>query len=395
MREARKRMLVYAVFVLLMAVVSGGPVGAHGHIPRKHPQVVYVDALHGDDNNSGELPDQALASIGEGVSSGADQVFIYPGVYREHLELGNKSIELLGVVGPEGAPVIEGGNAPAITWEGNWSINPNKRDLLIVRNLVIRRCPVGILILGGFPKLKNLTIVECELGVMRVPVPGHDTYIIEESILWNNRFGDIIGGQASYSCLEHPRLIEGAGVIVLDPKFADAAGGDYRLRSRVGRYHPDLDQWLPDDEMSPCIDTGRPIKDVGEEPDPNGLRINMGAFGGTAYASMSEGWRPEIDITEPSRLRPEVIPLEENNEWEITVVVEALFGDIAKVNFQMDNVIVAVDDDGADGWQATWMGEGTGQFVVVAVAEDTKGIVGVSGPRTIQVVPPNGNTRSR
>ena len=39
---------------------------------------------------------------------------------------------------------------------------------------------------------------------------------------------------------------------------------------------------------SPCIDGGDPTVDPLDEPKPNGNRINMGAYGGTAYASMSE-----------------------------------------------------------------------------------------------------------
>jgi hypothetical protein len=44
---------------------------------------------------------------------------------------------------------------------------------------------------------------------------------------------------------------------------------------------------VKDDVTSPCIDAGDPNSPVGEEPFPNGGRINMGAYGGTAEASKS------------------------------------------------------------------------------------------------------------
>lgn len=42
-----------------------------------------------------------------------------------------------------------------------------------------------------------------------------------------------------------------------------------------------------DDVTSPCIDAGDPNSPVGDEPMPNGGRVNMGAYGGTAEASKS------------------------------------------------------------------------------------------------------------
>jgi len=42
-----------------------------------------------------------------------------------------------------------------------------------------------------------------------------------------------------------------------------------------------------DEATSPCVDTGDPGSPVGREPFPNGGRVNMGAYGGTAEASKS------------------------------------------------------------------------------------------------------------
>jgi hypothetical protein len=45
------------------------------------------------------------------------------------------------------------------------------------------------------------------------------------------------------------------------------------------------DGWLEDSSTSLCIDAGDPNSDFSSEPWPNGERINMGAYGGTAQAS--------------------------------------------------------------------------------------------------------------
>jgi predicted outer membrane repeat protein len=63
--------------------------------------------------------------------------------------------------------------------------------------------------------------------------------------------------------------------------------GDYHLKSQAGRWDPVSKSWVIDDVTSPCIDTGDPNSPIGLEPFPNGGRINMGAYGGTAEASKS------------------------------------------------------------------------------------------------------------
>ncbi len=96
----------------------------------------------------------------------------------------------------------------------------------------------------------------------------------------------------------------GEGNIDLDPFFAqtgywDPNGtvddpnddfwveGDYHLKSQAGRWDPNSQSWVTDDVSSPCIDAGDPNSPVAFEPFPNGGRINMGAYGGTAEASIS------------------------------------------------------------------------------------------------------------
>jgi parallel beta-helix repeat protein len=81
-----------------------------------------------------------------------------------------------------------------------------------------------------------------------------------------------------------------AGLSYVEPGFVDANSGDYHLLSERGRYRATTDEWILDDVTGPCIDGGDPSVDPSNERMPNGGRINMGAYGNTAYASMSECW---------------------------------------------------------------------------------------------------------
>ena len=63
--------------------------------------------------------------------------------------------------------------------------------------------------------------------------------------------------------------------------------GDYHLQSQAGRWDPKIRKWVRDEVASPCIDAGDPDVAYGHEIFPNGLTINMGAYGGTVEASKS------------------------------------------------------------------------------------------------------------
>ncbi len=71
--------------------------------------------------------------------------------------------------------------------------------------------------------------------------------------------------------------------------------GDYHLKSQAGRWEPATQAWVVDDVTSPCIDAGDPASPIGYEPFPNGGRINIGAYGGTAEASKSYFGKPPCE----------------------------------------------------------------------------------------------------
>jgi parallel beta-helix repeat protein/predicted outer membrane repeat protein len=79
----------------------------------------------------------------------------------------------------------------------------------------------------------------------------------------------------------------GPGNIDSDPCFADPDANDFHLKSEAGRWDPSAKSWIIDTVTSPCIDAGSTASPIAYEPFPNGGRINMGAYGGTEYASKS------------------------------------------------------------------------------------------------------------
>ncbi len=74
--------------------------------------------------------------------------------------------------------------------------------------------------------------------------------------------------------------------------------GDYHLKSEAGRWDPVSESWITGNVTSACIDAGDPNSLVGDEPDPNGGRINMGAYGGTSEASKSPGYSWFFETTQ-------------------------------------------------------------------------------------------------
>ncbi|MFH1614708.1 MAG: hypothetical protein ABIG61_06465 [Planctomycetota bacterium] len=121
---------------------------------------------------------------------------------------------------------------------------------------------------------------------------GDALYLWEESTL-AVEYSDIEGSQNSIHAASGSSVNWGAGMIDTYPHFAvdgywdwgDWVDGDYHLKSDAGRWTGT--GWVLDGVNSPCIDVGDPCAPVGVEPNPNGGRINMGAYGGTAEASKS------------------------------------------------------------------------------------------------------------
>jgi predicted outer membrane repeat protein len=171
----------------------------------------------------------------------------------------------------------------------------------IANNIIARNYALvggGVMNVVSSPSILNNTIVANRPSALDLesalvdffgdPMPA----LILNNIIWKSeiflsdtaapdefeiRYNDIQGGW------------EGEGNIDKDPLFANPDADDYHLKSPAGRWDPAAQAWVQDSVTSPCIDAGDPAADLVDEPEPNGSRINLGAYGGTAQASKSPG----------------------------------------------------------------------------------------------------------
>lgn len=157
---------------------------------------------------------------------------------------------------------------------------------------------------------KTTVIQNCTVAANTTTSNGGGLYIrtanaqVINSIFWGNqasagghqistsspatltvRYSDVQGGR--FGVYGTGTVVWDAGNIDQDPLFADPNGEDYHLKSQRGRYWPAYQVWVLDPVTSPCIDAGDPTSPMEDEPQPNGNRINMGAYGGTEWASLS------------------------------------------------------------------------------------------------------------
>lgn len=224
-------------------------------------------------------------------------------------------------------------------------INPTRCSAIITGNLVVGSDDHGIVLRDRcFPVVMNNLIVDCRNGGIAVENscqsllvnntivdcgrglrlfdlgrwgppyrlnPGGGTATVVNCIIWDCQqpvtladssnieiedtgshitfsYTDIENGLSGISIDgEASNVTWGNGNLNIDPQFADPAGGDYHLKSQAGRFDPNNQSWVVDDLTSPCIDAGDPNSTIGDEPEPNGGRVNIGTYGGTTEASKS------------------------------------------------------------------------------------------------------------
>jgi len=102
---------------------------------------------------------------------------------------------------------------------------------------------------------------------------GTHSFVLQNNCFYGNAGGEYKNVQASSSDIK------------ADPQYADRSSRDYHLKSKAGRW--DGKGWVTDSTSSSCIDAGYSSSDYSAEPQDNGGRINIGAFGNTKYASKS------------------------------------------------------------------------------------------------------------
>lgn len=171
-------------------------------------------------------------------------------------------------------------------------------DCTISNNVIARNDASvggGLMSWMSVPSIRNNTIVSNRPSAMYLEATAPEGWVFDaasivNNILWRNEIDmspDVVAGEYDIRYNDIQGGWAGTGNIAVDPLFADAENGDYHLKSQAGRWDPTTASWVLDGVTSPCIDAGSPSTTFSNEPTPNGLRVNMGAYGGTSQASKS------------------------------------------------------------------------------------------------------------
>lgn len=155
----------------------------------------------------------------------------------------------------------------------------NDAESILISNCIFNYNEYGILLEHSNSYVYNCVFFNNEVSFFVLNTFLSDSLVINSSIVWDSpaflwndtlsvdvKYTDIMGGW------------EDVTNINLDPSFVDTT--DFHLSTG-----------------SPCIDAGDPVLDYVNEPEYNGRRINMGAYGNTDEATASN---PEIFTLENS-----------------------------------------------------------------------------------------------
>ena len=242
----------------------------------------------------------------------------------ENVFIANGAIEGGAICAPEGIGCITGNTFVANTGAGG-AINLASvaAGFPITNNVIARNeasgsgyCGGGLCISysapDGFigPLIRNNTIVDNVANAAGggVYLDG-SPFVLTNNVLRGNTapagaqvcatagtrltvaYCNVQNGRAGVCVPNATDLTWGLGNMDSDPLFADAANGDYHLKSRYGRWDPDANSgaggWVRDEVTSPCINAGDPSSDYSSQLQPS-RRIEIGAYGNTSAASMGK-----------------------------------------------------------------------------------------------------------
>jgi len=307
------------------------------------------DAADSDPQENGTR-EHPFDTIQEAIDVAAEgtTILVRPGIYHECIEFVGRNVAVTGfdpnrARGAESLPVIDANYAGvAVTFRrgedptcvlAGFVITRGKGDVagalccmgssptisncLIVGNRAANVAGAAIYCAESQAGFANCTIADNAAGAQGAGIHmAYCSIAFVNSIVWGNAPRDTFAGGRSnggslprmtYSDMADPT--HDKGNIEVDPLFvrhgwwvdrndlnhvigaatADAVWvmGDYHLKSEAGRWDPVCGSWVLDDVTSPCIDAGDPSSPIGDEPESNGGRINMGVYGGTAEAEKS------------------------------------------------------------------------------------------------------------
>ena len=301
------------------------------------------------ENGSREHP---YDSVQKGINAAAkgNTIVVLPGVYVETIDLGGKAITVTSLAGfepnsPDAIGAIDntifdgGGKGPVVSFlhaedpncvlygftivggsaRGGGGVEcdgsaPTISHCLIAGNRATHYGGGAVDCYRSRATFRNCTIcgnTAVEAGGAASCEQSNDSFV--DCIIWANtpdavsvvsgnppsiRYCDVQGGWTGTGNLAADPCFAASGYwadpahpdVAVPPATADAVWvqGDYHLRSVGGRYDPANKTWVTDAVSSVCIDAGDPNAGCLWEPLPNGGRINLGVYGGTAEASKTK-----------------------------------------------------------------------------------------------------------
>lgn len=255
----------------------------------------YYVSLSGSDANDGTSEASAWRTITHAASRAraGDAVYIKAGNYGpEEVVIANSGAAGNAILfqGVDGLAMIEGEDGPNHD-QGSGTGLRITGDFVIVRNIKVDGYMYGIrvqnaehVILDNVHTANSSAVANNAEGIWLDHTNNCQLHIHQDRED-GNRNPPLMSFSAFYD--NGFSLPVGTGNIEQDPLFADPPNGDFHERSRYGRW--DGSKWVVDPETSPAIDAGDPASDFSLEPQPNGGRANMGAYGNTPEASKSPG----------------------------------------------------------------------------------------------------------
>lgn len=146
---------------------------------------------------------------------------------------------------------------------------------------------------ASYLTLKNSIVMASGASAYAVYLGSGTVPTASDFNLFSVSSGAILGyaGSQAWANLAEWRAVTAADINSLsaDPLFVNAAGNDFHLTSTGGSYR--LSGFTSDATTSPALDMGDPTTALGGETSPNGGRVEMGIYGGTAEASRTPSSR--------------------------------------------------------------------------------------------------------
>lgn len=234
------------------------------------------------------------------VAAEGDIIMVWPGIYQESLFFMGKAITIRSAAD---AAILQPDPADGIAVTFMFG----EQEDSILEHFVIINSDIAIYVHQSSPTLRHLTVVNNGYGLDSI-FNSHPK--IDHCIFWNNAADDICFDtylpEVTYSCMQ--RQFTGLGNISSDPLFVNSDSSDpntmdFHLKSEYGRFLPGIDpvqrpqpeNWVIDDQTSPCIDAGSPLIKPFCETMDNGGRVNIGAYGNTPFAAKSN-WTLRADL---------------------------------------------------------------------------------------------------